>query len=315
MPTKLIRSTYNLSSDQQGAVLTIGNFDGVHLGHQKLIASVIAKAREKNKPSLVITFEPHPFEFFEKDKVSIPRLTRLREKFYAFTKTGIENVLIIPFNHDIAIKSARQFITEILVDKLHPTHIVVGDDFRFGQHRQGTVDVLVEEGKRLGFTVEAIPSVLMAGDRISSTKIRQALTVGDHKLANKFLGRPYSMMGRIRPGDQLGRQWGIPTANIFLHRKLTPIQGVFTVYMHGIAEKPWPGVANVGIRPTVDGTRTLLEVHLLNFNQDIYGRYVEVEFCEKLREEIRYPTIELLKAQIEKDIIVAQNYFKKQGVL
>lgn len=315
MPTKLIRSTYNLTTHQQGAVLTIGNFDGVHLGHQNLIAEVIAKAKEKNKPSLVMTFEPHPFEFFEKDKIAIPRLTRLREKFSALAKTGIDNVLIIPFKENIATKSASQFVTEILYDKLHPTHIVVGDDFRFGRYRQGNVDLLSNMGKSLGFSVEDIPSVLLQGERVSSTKVRQALAAGQHALANKLLGRPYSMMGRIRLGDQLGRQWGVPTANIFLHRRSTPVQGVFTVYMHGIADQPWPGVANVGIRPTVDGTRTLLEVHLLDFNKDIYGCYVEVEFCEKLREEIRYPNIELLKEQIAKDIIVARNYFRQQGTL
>ena len=313
MPTKLIRSLYNLTRAEQGGVVTIGNFDGVHLGHQQLIAKVVAVAKERRVPSLVMTFEPHPFEFFSGDELTIPRLTRLREKYRALAECGIDNILILPFNQKIASISASDFIKHILVESLQVRHIIIGDDFHFGYRRLGNFALLQEMGAQCGFTVEAMPTVILGGERVSSTRVRQALAEGDHALVRALLGHPYSMLGRVRGGDQLGRQLGFRTANIYLHRKLTPVRGVYTVYMHGIAEHPLPGVANVGTRPTVDGTTTLLEVHLLAFNQDIYGRYVQVEFCEKLRDEERYPNLELLKLQIAKDVAVARDYFAKQG--
>ncbi len=312
MPTTLIRSLYNLTPAQLGGVITIGNFDGVHIGHQQLVQRVIEQAKAMRGPSLVVTFEPHPFEFFSKDEVTIPRLTRLREKVVALAECGVENVLILSFNQSLAEKSASDFAHEIVYQGLKPQHIVIGDDFHFGHHRQGDFSLLQSIGAELGFSVEAMPTVLIEGERVSSTRVRQALAAGDYILVNKLLGHPYFMLGRIRTGEQRGRQWGFPTANIYLHRKLTPVRGVYTVYMHGIADKPWPGVANVGQRPTVDGTRTLLEVHLLDFNQEIYGRYVRVEFCEKLRDEMRYPNVELLKQQIARDVAAARNYFEKR---
>lgn len=315
MPARLIRSLDNLTPAQRGGVMTIGNFDGVHLGHQALLREMVNRARELNVPSLVMTFEPHPFEFFAKDNPKVPRLTRLREKFRALAACGIDNVLIIQFNQELAGKSASDFVKEYLYEGLRPVHVVVGDDFHFGRERQGNIELLQNLGKEYGFTASSMPTVLIDGERVSSTRVRKVLAAGDHKLARKLLGRPYSMQGRVRRGNQLGRQWGFPTANIFLHRALTPLMGIYTVLVHGLGEKPLPGAANLGVRPTVDGTRALLEVHLLDFNQDIYGRYVEVEFCEKLREEERFPTIELLKEQIAKDVIVSREYFKKQGLL
>lgn len=314
MPTKLIRSLGAIASAQKGAVLTIGNFDGVHLGHQQLAARAIEKARMLDAPALAVTFEPHPFEFFNRDNITIPRLTRFREKFTALAACGFDHILILKFNQELANISASDFIDR-LVASLHPKHLVIGDDFHFGKSRQGNFELLAKMGAEAGFTVEAMPTFLVAGERVSSTRVRQALAAGDHDLARQLLGHPYTMQGRVRKGDQRGRQWGFPTANIFLHRALTPVTGVYTVYMHGIADKPLPGVANVGVRPTVDGTRSLLEVHLFNFNQEIYGRYVEVEFCEKLRDEIRYSNIDLLKAQISKDVTSARQYFQEQGVL
>lgn len=313
MKTKLIRSLNNFTKQQQGCVLSIGNFDGVHIGHQQLIARVVAKAQALNRPSLVLTFEPHPFEFFAKDReVQIPRLTRFREKFLALAKCGIDNVLLLPFNQDVANINASNFITEILYYVLQVKHVIIGDDFRFGFKRQGTVDLLKKMGEQYDYTVEEHSTVVVDGERVSSTRVRDALARGDLKAASKLLGSPYFMQGRVGHGDKLGRQWGFPTANIFLHRKLTPITGIFTVLLHGISVSPLPGVANVGIRPTVNGTRTLLEVHLLDFNQMIYGRYVQIEFCEKLREEIHYPNVELLKKQIARDVIAARNYFTPQ---
>lgn len=312
MPTKLIRSLYNLTPAGQGGVVTIGNFDGVHLGHQQLIDKVVKAAQANHQPSLVVTFEPHPFEFFAGSHLTIPRLTRLREKFYAIANCGVDNVLILPFNQSLADMSASRFITEV-IQVLQPSHLIIGDDFHFGHQRQGDFALLKAAGEQQGFAVEAMSTVMIEGERVSSTRVRKALADGDHKLANRLLGHPYVMQGRVRLGNQLGRQFGFPTANIYLHRKLTPVRGVYTVYMHGMSDKPWPGVANVGIRPTVDGTRTLLEVHLLDFNQDIYGSYVQVEFCEKLRDEVRYPNLDLLKQQIAKDVETARNFFQKQG--
>jgi len=311
MREKLIRSLCNIKPEHQGCVLTIGNFDGVHLGHQQLLESAVREARELHVPSIVMTFEPHAFEFFAHEKVTIPRLSRFREKFCALIEHDVDYVLILPFNQEFASLSASEFVTHILHDALHPRRIIVGDDFHFGRERQGTFSLLKEMGERLGFTAESLPTVMLDGERVSSTRVRKALSDGDHAMVRRLLGRSYSMLGKIRRGDQRGREFGFPTANIYLHRKLTPVRGVYTVFMHGIAEHPLPGVANVGVRPTVDGTKTLLEVHLLDFNQDIYGRYCQVEFCEKLRDEVRFPTFDLLKQQIAKDVAAAREYFNK----
>lgn len=315
MSVHLIRSLYNIKPTHQGGVVTIGNFDGVHLGHQALIARAVEKGRQMGVPVTVMTFEPHPFEFFAKEGVATARLTRLREKFSALAACGVDNVLVMEFNQLLADLSASEFAQHILRDHLKACHVVVGDDFHFGRKRQGDFTMLAEMGKQHGFTAEHMPTLKIDGERVSSTRIRHVLAQGDHQLANRLLGRPYTMQGRVRPGEQLGRQWGFPTANIFLHRALTPVKGIFTVLVHGVADRPWPGAANLGIRPTVNGTRTLLEVHLLDFQKEIYGSYVEVEFCEKLREEERYPTIELLKEQIAKDVAVSREYFQKQGML
>lgn len=314
MTTRLIRSIYNVTAAQQGAVMTIGNFDGVHLGHQALIAEVDRMAAAFAAPSLVMTFEPHPFEFFAKEHLTIPRITRLREKFKALAREQVDHVLVMPFNQRLADLPADDFVA-LLHRTLKPRAIVIGDDFRFGHKRQGDFALLQQLGQVNGFSVSAMPTVLIDGERVSSTRVRKALMDGNHRLADQLLGHPYTMEGRVCHGDKLGRQLGFPTANLFLHRKLTPVSGIYTVYMHGIADHPLPGVANVGTRPTVDGTRTLLEVHLLNFNQDIYGRYVQVEFCEKQRDEVRYPNLTLLAEQIAKDVDMARLYFKQQGTL
>ncbi len=309
MPAKLIRFLYNLSPSTRGGVLTIGNFDGVHLGHQALLEEVIKEAKKRDVSSTVITFEPHPFEFFAGDKLTIPRITRLREKYTQLAKTGIDNIVILEFNQSLADLSASDFVS-LLQQALYPCHIVIGDDFRFGKGREGDFQLLATKGKELGFSLAAMPTFELAGERVSSTRVRKALMQDDLALASQLLGRPYTMQGRVRHGDALGTQLGFPTANIHLHRRLTPVKGIFTVYMRGLSDKPLPGVANIGTRPTVGGTRTLLEVHLLDFNQNIYGRYIEVEFCQKLREEERYPSLELLKEQIARDVEAAREYFK-----
>lgn len=315
MHTKLIRSLKQVAPAEQGGILTIGNFDGVHLGHQQLLAKTVALAKARGVPSIVVTFEPHPHEFFGRGQVTIPRLTRLKEKYLAIAACGVEVLIILPFNHKLTNLSASDFVTQVLYQALRPQHIIVGDDFRFGKQRQGDFALLQSMGAELGFTVEAMPTYLLNGERVSSTRIRQALAAGDHQLVNQLLGRPYSILGKVRCGAQLGRQLGCPTANIELQRRLTPVHGIYTVMVHGIQHKPMPGVASVGIRPTVDGTKTLLEVHLLDFDGDLYGRTVQVDFCTKLREEERYANLDLLKEQIAKDVTAARNYFIEQGVI
>lgn len=312
--TKLIRGLSNIQPELHGGVVTIGNFDGVHRGHQALIANVKERAKALHVPSIVITFEPQPLEFFAAEK-SVARLTRWREKYLALVKTGVDAVLVLQFNQTMANWHPDEFIQRVLVQGLAAEHVMVGDDFRFGHHRAGDFSYLAEAGLQLGFTVENMPSVQVDQQRVSSTLIRQALAAGDHALAEHLLGHPYTMMGRVMHGDKLGRQLGFPTANIHLHRQVTPVHGIYIVKMHGIEKHALPGVANVGIRPTIGGTRCLLEVYLFNFNQDIYGQQVVVEFYKKLRNEERYDNLDLLKVAIANDAAQARHYFEERGEL
>ncbi|EKD55386.1 MAG: hypothetical protein ACD_60C00012G0011 [uncultured bacterium] len=305
--TKLIRGFH--SSMPKGAVITIGNFDGVHRGHQALLQKVSLKARALATHSLAIIFEPQPREFFAKEN-KVARLTRFREKFFLLSKYGMDAVLVIRFNQHIAKLTAAQFVEQILVDALAAKWVIVGDDFQFGSGREGNVHFLQEAGKQAGFMTESIPSILLDQERVSSTRVRRCLAAFDHTEVQRLLGRPYTMQGRVVHGDKRGRIMGFPTANIYLHRLATPLEGIYVVRMHGIAKKALPGVASVGTRPTVGGTRCLLEVHLLNFNEDIYGRHVEIEFLEKLRDEEHFATIDLLIEQIKKDCDAARHYFE-----
>jgi riboflavin kinase/FMN adenylyltransferase len=310
--SKLIRGLHNLKAQSKSCVVTIGNFDGVHLGHQALLDKVKAKAAELGIPSVVITFEPLPKEFFGKNHV-VPRLTNWRERFNLFSQYGIDQVLVIKFDEEFAKLSAEDFVTKILRQGLGAKHIIIGDDFRFGSGRKGDFAYLQQLAGDNGFTVEDMPSLLVEGERVSSTKVREALVRGDQRLAENLLGRPYSMQGRVVHGHKRGRILGFPTANIYLHRAVTAVQGVYAVRMSGIAGQPLSGVANVGIRPTIGGTRSLLEVHLFHFDREIYGQHVSVEFCQKLRDEKRFENLELLKEQIWKDSEEAREYFVKRG--
>jgi riboflavin kinase/FMN adenylyltransferase len=312
--TQLIRGIYNLPASFPGCAATIGNFDGVHLGHQALLAAVKKQAHARGLPSVVITFEPQPLEFFGKNP-TLPRLMRWREKFLALAGCGIDRVMLLRFNDQLANLSAEEFVGKILQRGLQVAHLTIGDDFHFGKGRRGDFNLLKTMGTSSGFSVESIPTVLVDNERVSSTRVRKALANDDHALVKKLLGRAYTMRGRVVHGDKLGRVLGYPTANIFLHRQATPIHGVYIVRLHGLAAQALPGVANIGNRPTVNGTRDLLEVHLLDFNQDIYGKAVCVEFCEKIRAEERYDTLDLLKAQMTKDASIARKYFIARGEL
>ncbi len=311
--TKLIRGLHNIKPEDLGPVLTIGNFDGVHVGHQGLLEMLNQKAKALKTQSMIMIFEPQPLEFYGKGKVMVPRLNRMREKYEGLARAQVDKVLVAYFNAPFAALSPEDFVDQVLVKKLGIKHIMVGEDFRFGHKRSGDLPQLQALAEKAGFTVEIIQPILTGGERVSSTRLRQALTKGEPELVHKYLGHPYSMSGRVAAGDQRGRKWGFPTANIYLHRVLTPIQGVYAVRVHGLAQEALPGVANIGVRPTVDGTRTLLEVHLLNFEQNIYGKHVKVEFCEKLRDEQRFENVDLLRAQIAQDVSKAKTYFEQTG--
>lgn len=310
MSTQLIRGLYNVKPIA-GCVLTIGNFDGVHYGHQQLLKKITEKAHELKLQSLVMTFEPLPKEFFGFKKV-VPRLTKFREKFSAISECHIDKVLVVHFDQAFSEIMAEDFIEKILHKKLHAKHIIIGDDFRFGKGREGDFFFLQKMGEKLGFTVESMPTVMLENQRVSSTFVREALGKADHSLAEKLLARPYMMQGRVVHGDKRGRLIGFPTANIYLHRTVTPVSGVYAVKMHGIDKMPRQGVANVGIRPTVSGTRSLLEVHLFDFNREIYGKHVTVEFCKKIRDEKKFENLDLLKEQIWKDAAEASAFFENK---
>ncbi len=309
---ELIRGLHNLHPRHHGCVATIGNFDGVHLGHQAVLGQLADKAAQLDLPTVVITFEPQPQEYFSHGETP-PRLTRLREKFKALRRYSVERVLCLPFNRKLAEMEAEAFIQRVLVDGLGVRYLVVGDDFRFGKGRRGDFAMLQQAGAKHGFEVVTMHTFEIGGSRVSSTRIREALQVGDLALAEQLLGRPYRMCGRVAHGNKLGRTIGFPTANIFLHRKKTPVDGVFAVEMFGIEGEPVPGVANVGTRPTIDGTRSLLEVHLFDFSADIYGEYVVVDFLQRIREERRFDSFDALKVQIMLDAQQAREYFSAKA--
>jgi riboflavin kinase/FMN adenylyltransferase len=308
--TQLIRGLYSKNFEKKGCVLAIGNFDGIHIGHQALINRIKTIAKEQGLPSLVMTFEPQPLEFFAAER-KVPRLTRFREKFSLLSKAGIDQVWVVRFNAKFAALTAEEFITQILLEKLNVKQVIVGKDFRFGRGREGSIEQLQKAGETVGFSVEIMPDVIIDGERVSSTRVRKALVANNLSLAEMLLGRPYTMMGKVVYGNQLGRKLGFPTANIFLHRAATPVHGIYVVLVHGVMNKPLRGVANVGIRPTIGGTRIILEVYLFDFKDMLYGKVVSVEFCKKLREEERYDNLELLKVQMQKDAEEAQEYFYK----
>jgi len=297
---ELVRGLHNLTDRHKACALTIGNFDGVHLGHQSILAMLIEKARELNIDACIMSFEPLPQEYFAPDTAPA-RLTRLREKWCALENTGLNQFLCIRFNHWLADLTADEFIQQILVEKLHVRYLVIGDDFRFGKGRTGDFELLKKAGEKYGFEVVNSHSHCLNGERISSTAIRQALANNELQYAAQMLGRPYIICGRVAHGDKRGRTIGFPTANIKLHRHATPLSGVYTVTLSGIGNEVVAGVANIGKRPTVDGEHLQLEVHLFNFNKNIYGEQVCVEFKHKLREEKRFDSFELLKEQIIKD--------------
>ena len=291
------------------AAATIGNFDGVHLGHQAILDKLNVTAKQLNLASMLITFEPSPQEFFLGAN-SPARLTRLQEKLALLEHLKLDYVVILAFESWLANKNAKQFVGEILQQKLQVNYLLVGDDFRFGKNRLGNFSLLQAMADEKSFRVERNPTITLHTERVSSSRIRLALENGELATAERLLGRPYSMLGQVAIGQQRGRTIGFPTANIFLKRHRSPVLGVYAVKVYGLNKEVVYGVANVGNRPTVDGTRSLLEIHLFNFSEDIYGQNIQVEFCHKLRSEQHFANIDLLKQQIAKDSAQASDYFK-----
>ncbi len=306
---QVIRGLHNLRAEHRGCVATIGNFDGVHLGHRAVFRHLADKAAALGLPSTVVTFEPQPQEYFAPERAPA-RLTRMREKLQALKEAGIDRVVLLEFGPKLAAMPAAVFVRELLIDGLDVRYLFVGDDFRFGKGREGDMETLRRAGEAYGFGVENMNTFAVGEERVSSTRIRQALADGDLETAARNLGRPYRICGRIAHGDARGRQIGFPTANIDLHRRVSPLRGVYAVVVHGLGEAPLPAVANIGTRPTVTGdSRYLLEVHLFDFSRMIYGEHVQVEFREKLRDERKFASFDALREQIARDAAAARRHF------
>ena len=309
---ELIRGLHNLRARHHGCVLTIGNFDGVHLGHQRILRRLREEADARGLAATVMLFEPQPAEFFAPETAPT-RLMPLRDKLRALARAGVDRVLCVRFNADFRAYTAAGFVRELLVEALGIRFLVVGDDFRFGADRQGDFSLLCREGERHGFAVEDTPTCILDGERVSSTRVRQALADHDHEAAARLLGRPYSVSGRVRHGDELGRTLGVPTANLALRHRRLPIQGVHAVRVHGVDEQRRDAVANVGRRPTVKGEEPRLEVHLLDFSGDLYRRHLEVDFLHFLRPERSFDGLDALRDAINDDIDRARAWFRNQG--
>ena len=301
---ELVHGLHNLRDKHRGCVLTIGKFDGVHLGHKAVLSQLIEQARQRNLPATVMVFEPQPEEVFFPDSAPA-RLSTLRDKYEALSAIGIDRLICVKFNPTFASQSPQTFTEDLLVDTLGVKFLVVGDDFRFGKQRAGDFDMLVAAGERHGFSVVNTKSMRMADCRVSSTAIREALQQGDFEQANAMLGSPFCITGKVVHGEKRGRTIGFPTANVLLKRLNTPLNGVFAVQVT-VADKTFGGVANIGHRPTVNGTRSQLEVHVFDFSGNLYGQRIRVQPVAKLREEIKFESFETLKLQIVQDASQAE---------
>ncbi len=306
---KLIRGLTGLHRWTHSSAVTIGNFDGIHLGHQKMLARLCEKSNELGLSPVLVTFEPLPHEFFAKNK-ACARLMGLRDKLlYLSAHSGLEAVVCLPFNRAFSELPAQRFVSDILLDGLSAKYVLLGDDFRFGHQRAGDLALLRKMAAKAGFEVEAMPSVRVGAERVSSTLVRTALAAADFATVNQLLDRPYRLSGRVVKGDQLGRTLGYPTANIHLHHRSLALSGVFAVSLRGLNGQVHYGMANIGRRPTVAGRELRFEVHLLDYEGEFYGRYVGVDFFAKLRDEQRFDSLDALKAQLAADERATRDYF------
>ncbi len=321
---ELVRGLHNLNDQHYGCVLTIGKFDGVHLGHKAVLKQVIQKAKALNVPATVMVFEPQPEEFFAPHKAPA-RLTRLREKYSLLRELGVDRLICMKFDSKFSSQSAAYFVEHLLVKKLGVKYLVVGDDFRFGKGRVGDFAMLKAAGEQFGFDVVDTKSLQLKDARVSSSLIRDALQSADFERVKAYLGRPYSISGKVIHGQKLGRSIGFPTANIPLLRCTVPVSGVFAVVVKVLCEhvtrndadtdpRTFLGVANVGKRPTVNGDKPQLEVHIFDLNADLYGKNLTVELHHKIRDEVKFASFEALKEQISLDADTARKWLAQPNV-
>jgi len=289
----------------QGSVVCIGAFDGLHLGHRALVRHAVARARSLEVPAVALSFEPLPREYFAQDAPP-PRLTLPRAKIEGLHTLGVDVVGLLRFDARLAAMSAEDFVREMLVERLSAGEVWVGPGFRFGHGRAGDLDTLRVLGSEFGFSASQIAPVVVDGERVSSTRIRTALATGDFEMASHLLGRPYAISARVVRGNQLGRTLGFPTANLRFGRKTPALSGIFAARVHGIGTQPWPAVASFGTRPTIDGIEPLLEAHLFDFDGDLYGRRIEIEFVARLRDEEKFADLPALVAQMHRDAVGAR---------
>jgi len=296
-------------TDQQVA-LTIGNFDGVHIGHKAMLGRLIDAARQRGMPSVVMTFEPQPQEFFAPDQAPA-RLTSLREKLELLDAEGIDIVFVCRFDYAMAQMPADRFVERFVYGALGTRWLQVGDDFRFGARRSGNFDLLASLAPKYGYEIEKTSSIMLEGTRVSSTVVRACLDAGDLEGARRLLGRRYTISGRVERGDGVGSGLGYPTANVRLGRSKAPLSGIYVVELEGLGTQPLPGVASLGVRPTVKRQgRAVLEAHLFDFDRDIYGRRVSVRFLAKLRDEEKFASVDDLVVQMGRDAQQAREYFR-----
>jgi riboflavin kinase / FMN adenylyltransferase len=307
---ELVRGLHNISRTPEGCVLTVGNYDGVHLGHQKMIGVLKTRATELRSTATVLVFEPSSKEFIDPEGAP-PRLTRWREKFLALAAQGVDRLVTLRFDEYMRAMTPECFVDELIVAALGTRHIVVGNDFRYGCNAGGTIDSLRAAGEARGFGVEQIAPFVFDGVRVSSTVVRERLAQSDFAGAERLLGRPYRMLGRVVHGLELGRTLGFPTANLRLMRRKPPLRGVMAVRVFGIYPEALTAVASLGTRPTVDGTDMLLEVHVFDFAGDLYGREIEVEFVAKLRDEVKFDSLDALTMQMRVDAAQAREVLSK----
>ena len=307
---ELVRGLHNISRRHRGCVLTVGNYDGVHLGHQQMIGALRVSAAERGAAATVLVFEPSSKEFIDPDGAP-PRLTRWREKFLALAAQGVDRLVTLQFDDRMRAMTPEAFVDELIVGTLGARHLVVGDDFRYGSKAGGTIDSLRAAGEVHGFGVQQIEPFVVDGVRVSSTAVRERLERADYAGAARLLGRPYRMIGKVIHGKKLGRLLGCPTANLPLMRRKSPVWGISAVWVYGIRPERLPGVASLGTRPTVAGGEPLLEVHLFDFSSDLYGKAIEVEFVAKLRDEIKFDSLEELTVQMKIDGAQARDLLSK----